>query len=102
MAAFPPRVPVHPAPFYEILALLALFVGLKVAVYGRRPAGWSSAIAMAGYAGQRFLIEFIRLNKRYLWGLRPSQWLCLAFLLASLAFLVWLWANNDTRRSLWR
>ncbi len=91
---YPTRVPVHPAPLYEILALLALFVGLKLAVVGRRPAGWTSAIAMAGYATQRFLIEIIRLNKRHLLGMTLSQWTCLALLLVSLALLAWLWSQE--------
>lgn len=70
---------VHPTPIYEMLAALGIFWFLWKR--GQRGAGDSVGwyLVLSGLA--RFLVEFIRLNERVLWGMSNAQ-------LASLASVV--------------
>ena len=81
---------VHPTPVYETLMGLVTFVflwgtrkrlrrpGLPVCLY----------LMLAGLA--RFLVEFIRLNPRVLWGLSDAQLISLAAMGAGLLGGIWL------------
>ena len=62
---------VHPTPIYEMLASLGIFWFLwKRGVHGTGDTvGWY--LVLSGIA--RFLVEFIRLNERVLWGLSNAQ-----------------------------
>jgi phosphatidylglycerol:prolipoprotein diacylglycerol transferase len=56
-------VPLHPAPLYEALLDLALFLALNgVAAFGA-PQGVPAALALVGYGLGRFVVEFSRDNR---------------------------------------
>jgi phosphatidylglycerol:prolipoprotein diacylglycerol transferase len=68
-----PGVRVHPTPIYEALAYLAVFLVLVRMRKDRRGDGrvFGAYLALAGFA--RFLVEFIRVNPRVLFGLTVAQ-----------------------------
>jgi len=65
---------VHPAPVYETLVHLGIFGVLwstRLRLGVMPGLSFSLYLVLAGIA--RFLVEFIRLNPRVLWGLSPAQ-----------------------------
>ncbi|TMQ69180.1 MAG: prolipoprotein diacylglyceryl transferase [Candidatus Eisenbacteria bacterium] len=70
---YPPGVRVHPTPIYEMLAYLAVFAYLWRARHREEPSGRQFAryLTLAGAA--RFLVEFVRINPRVLFGLTVAQ-----------------------------
>lgn len=76
----PPGVRVHPAPIYEMLAYLAIFALLwrlrsRPSARGRQ---FGLYLTLAGFA--RFLVEFVRINPRVLFGLSIAQLTSLALI----------------------
>jgi phosphatidylglycerol:prolipoprotein diacylglycerol transferase len=69
----PPGVRVHPTPIYEMLAYLAVFVILARMrrVPEERGRVFGTYLVLAGLA--RFLVEFVRVNPRVVWGLTVAQ-----------------------------
>jgi phosphatidylglycerol:prolipoprotein diacylglycerol transferase len=69
----PPGVVVHPTPVYEFAAYLAVFFYLlRLRRRGAAPgASFGSYLALVGIA--RFLVEFVRINPRVLFGLTVAQ-----------------------------
>jgi phosphatidylglycerol:prolipoprotein diacylglycerol transferase len=55
-------VPLHPAPLYEALLDIALFVAVNAVALAGAPLGAPTALAFIGYGGGRFAIEFLRDN----------------------------------------
>jgi phosphatidylglycerol:prolipoprotein diacylglycerol transferase len=69
----PDTIPLHPTPIYEFLAGVAGFF-LLVRLAGKpRPAGALFMIYLAYAGAARFLVEFLRLNPRILFGLSEAQ-----------------------------
>jgi len=88
---FPTSVPVHPTPLYEIIAMALLFILLHYYIQKLAP-GWVLAIYLMLYSVQRFLAEFIRLNRIFAWSLTLPQWACiLQFLAGALLALYLAW-----------
>jgi len=69
----PPGVRVHPTPIYESLAYVAIFLVLTRMRKDARGDGrvFGAYLALAGSA--RFLVEFIRVNQKVLFGLTVAQ-----------------------------
>jgi len=69
----PPGVHVHPTPIYEMLAYLAVFAWLWRTRHKTEPSGrqFGRYLTLAGIA--RFLVEFVRINPRVLFGLSVAQ-----------------------------
>jgi phosphatidylglycerol---prolipoprotein diacylglyceryl transferase len=84
---YPPGVRVHPAPIYEMIAYLAIFLVLWSRRRKPAPDGRQFAIylVLAGIA--RFLVEFVRLNPRVFLGLTRAQLISLALALAGAVWL---------------
>jgi phosphatidylglycerol:prolipoprotein diacylglycerol transferase len=85
---------VHPTPVYETLSHLAIFGLLwgtrrKMALPGL---SFCLYLVLAGLA--RFLVEFIRLNPRVLWGLSEAQLLSLAMIAVGVGWGAWLWRGS--------
>jgi prolipoprotein diacylglyceryltransferase len=84
----PPSVRVHPAPIYETILYLGVFVALwalreKIRVRGRI---FYLYLILAG--ASRFMVEFIRTNPRGAWGLTEPQ--LIAFAMAAIGLAAYL------------
>jgi phosphatidylglycerol---prolipoprotein diacylglyceryl transferase len=79
---FPNNTPLHPTPIYEFLASILIFLIL----WKFRKSGWRDGKIVMLYfilsSLSRFLVEFIRLNPRILWGLSEAQ------IIAAIIFMV--------------
>ncbi len=80
---------VHPTPIYEFL--VALLIGLYLWRRGARslPLGQVTGeyLVISGVA--RFLVEFIRINPRILWGMTNAQLASLGSIAAGIVLIVW-------------
>lgn len=69
----PNNTPLHPTPVYEFIAALIIFFIL----WRNRKSNWADGRLFMLYlilsAGSRFLVEFIRLNPRILFGFSEAQ-----------------------------
>ena len=82
-----PGVEVHPAPVYESLAMLVVFVVLYRMASRPQP-GWVVGgwfLVLSGI--ERFLVEFVRINPPWFAGLTEAQWVALATVTLSLAIM---------------
>jgi prolipoprotein diacylglyceryl transferase len=77
-------VPMHPSFLYEIAFLLALFAVLRWLRPRVHVPGELFKVFLLSYGVFRFLVEFVRGNETFLWGLSGSQ----VFLLCTLPLLV--------------
>ena len=87
-----PDCRVHPTPLYE------LFVGIFIAyvlwklgekaITGRAPSGTALAGFLILSGAARFLVEFIRINPRVIWGMSNAQAASLASLIAGIILLM--------------
>lgn len=68
----------HPVALYEIIFLSLLFWGFRILRQRvQLPEGYLFQLFMIMYFGFRFLIEFIKPNVFFTFGLSSIQWLCL-------------------------
>ena len=81
-----PGVRVHPAPIYEVLLYTAIFV-LMWSIRKSAPEGrlLSLYLILAGLA--RFMVEFVRINPRVMYGLSEAQLISIVMVLSGVA--VW-------------
>jgi phosphatidylglycerol:prolipoprotein diacylglycerol transferase len=89
VSAFYPGVRVHPAPIYETILYTAVFAVLwavrkKVRIDGQL---FYLYLMMAGSC--RFLVEFVRVNPRVLWGLSEAQLIALAMIVIGASAYAW-------------
>ncbi len=87
---FPNSTPLHPTPIYEFLASLIIFLIL----WKFRKSNWKDGKLVMLYfilsSVSRFLVEFIRLNPRVLWGLSEAQVISLVVLIMGLIGFIYL------------
>src|SRR5207247_1124988 len=76
--AKPPGVRVHPPPLYEAAAYVAIFALLWRLRRESVPAGALLALYLVLSGVARFLVEFVRVNPRLLFGLTEAQLVSLA------------------------
>ncbi|MBN2279789.1 MAG: prolipoprotein diacylglyceryl transferase [Candidatus Marinimicrobia bacterium] len=90
-SAFMKSLPVHPTPLYEtVLNFTMAFLIIKFIRPGLKKRGTSFGIAII-YAGLiRFLLEFIRINPKTLWGLTNYQFSSIFFVLLGVFVLLFL------------
>jgi prolipoprotein diacylglyceryltransferase len=81
----PDTIPVHPAPLYEFISCLLVFLLLWVIRKKTTRAGMLFSIYLVLSGIERFCIEFIRLNPRILFGFTEAQLIALALIVAGLA-----------------
>ena len=85
----PAGVRVHPTPVYELI--VALFIGYYLWRRGsaQRPVGQITGeyLILSGLA--RFLVEFIRINPRILWGMSNAQLASIGSVVAGVLLLMW-------------
>src|SRR5262250_385897 len=91
---YSPGVLVHPAPLYEAIALLGIFV-LLLYLRSRLTPGAVFAVYLLLSGLTRLLVEFIRTNPAILLGLTEAQW---TSVLLSGAAALWLWRHRVVPR----
>ena len=76
----PPGVRVHPTPLYEAAAYAAIFALLWRRRREPAPDGTSLALYLVLSGTTRFLVEFVRVNPRVVFGLTEAQLVSLALI----------------------
>jgi phosphatidylglycerol---prolipoprotein diacylglyceryl transferase len=84
----PPGVVVHPTPLYEAAAYFAVFALLWQWRHRNPPLGAMFAAYLIGNGFFRFLVEFIRVEPVYAFGLTQAQLIGLGMTLAGIVWLV--------------
>jgi phosphatidylglycerol---prolipoprotein diacylglyceryl transferase len=86
VSGFFPGVRVHPAPIYEVILYTAIFC-LMWSMRKQAPEGRLLALylILAGFA--RFMVEFVRINPRVLFGLSEAQIISVVMIVSGVA--VW-------------
>jgi phosphatidylglycerol---prolipoprotein diacylglyceryl transferase len=86
----PVFVPVHPTPLYELAGGLLIGTWLWIRAWKPRPTGSILAeyLVLTGLA--RFLVEFLRRNPAFLWGMSNAQVASIGSVVAGAVLLLWL------------
>jgi len=95
-SAFVKSLPVHPSPLYETIFNVIMFVLLIKVIRPKlktKGATFSLVIIIAGI--ERFLLEFVRINPKTLWGLTNYQFSSLFFVL--LGAVLWIFFCNTPK-----
>lgn len=79
---------VHPAPIYEMIAFLIIFTILWRLRKSHKPDGYLFSLYLVLAGIERFLIEFIRLNRPFFLGLTEAQLISILMIVAGCFFLV--------------
>jgi len=92
VSGFYPGVRVHPTPIYEAILYVAIFALLwsirkRVTIEGEL---FYFYLILAGTA--RFVVEFVRINPRLLWGLSEAQIISLVMIAAG--SMAWYWSRR--------
>lgn len=91
---FPNNTPLHPTPIYEFLASLVIFIFL----WKFRKSNWKDGKIVMLYfilsSLSRFLVEFIRLNPRILWGLSEAQIIAAVIFMIGISGFIYLTGSN--------
>ncbi len=82
VSGFYPDVRVHPTPIYESLLYIAVFLVLWRMRKGTPVEGRVFYVFLMLYGMSRFLVEFLRINPRVLFGLSEAQLVSLVMMIA--------------------
>lgn len=80
----PDTIPVHPTPIYEFLLGVAGYFLLRRMAKHPRPAGALFMVYLVYAGAARFLVEFLRLNPRLLFGLSEAQLISVVMIVAGI------------------
>ena len=80
----PTSIPVYPAPLFESLFSFLVVILLLKLRKKEMPTGKIFFIYLILNGIPRFLIEFIRLNPKELWGLTQAQFIALLFIMTGI------------------
>jgi len=84
----PPGVEVHPTPIYEILAMAPIIAVLWfLATRYDKSGWWTFGWFLVLSAVERFLVEFVRRNPDWAWGLTQPQWVAVGSVVAGLVLI---------------
>ena len=93
---FPNNTPLHPTPIYEFLASLVIFIFL----WKFRKSNWKDGKIVTLYfilsSLSRFLVEFIRLNPRILWGLSEAQIIASVIFIIGISGFIYLTSSQES------
>jgi len=92
VSGFFPGVRVHPAPIYEAILYVAIFgflwsIRKKIRLEGELLYLY---LILAGAA--RFVVEFVRINPRVLWGLSEAQ--LISLIMIATGSIAWYWSSR--------
>jgi len=85
---YPPGVRVHPTPIYEAVAYTIIGLVLWKMRKKDLPSGTLLAWYLLSSSIVRFLVEFIRINPKILFGLSQAQWISMGLALAASGWLM--------------
>jgi phosphatidylglycerol:prolipoprotein diacylglycerol transferase len=89
---FFPGVRVHPTPIYEVILYVAIF-GIIWAMRTRAKFdGELLCLYLILAGGARFVVEFVRINPRVMWGLSEAQLISLPMIAAGA--IAWAWLSR--------
>jgi phosphatidylglycerol---prolipoprotein diacylglyceryl transferase len=90
VSGFFPGVRVHPTPIYEVILYVAIF-GLLWSIRKRvRLEGELLYLYLILVGGARFMVEFVRINPRVLWGLSEAQ--IISLIMIATGCTAWYWS----------
>ncbi len=92
----PDTIPVHPAPVYESISSILLFLVLMRFRTHIKDDGKLFMLYLILSGTARFLVEFIRVNPRLLFGLSEAQLIALVLVFAGIAGMKFLPHNSAT------
>ena len=95
----PAGVSVHPAPLYEAVASILIFIALWRLRARPAPSGRLFALYLLATGAARFLIEFVRTNQAVFLGLTEAQWVSVGLGSAALLWLRGLRDASPTREA---
>jgi phosphatidylglycerol---prolipoprotein diacylglyceryl transferase len=85
----PPGVKVQPTPVYETVTMLIVaWVLWRLATRYEKSGWWTFGWFLVLSAVERFLVEFIRRNPVWFWGLTQPQWVSVASVVAGVVLVV--------------
>ncbi len=79
----PEDILVHPAPVYETLSMLIVFIILWKLQSKQKQVGWLFGVYLVFAGIERLSVEFIRLNDLY-FGLSQAQWISIGLIISGL------------------
>ena len=94
----PNNTPLQPTPIYEFIMMLIIFLIL----WKFRKKDWMDGklfmlyLVLAG--AERFIIEFIRLNPRLLWGLSEAQLISIPMMVIGVLGFIYLTRNTELKK----
>lgn len=94
----PDNTPLHPAPMYEFFMAMIIFSILWKLRKKNYPDGKLFMIYMIMTGGARLLVEFIRLNPRYLFGLSEAQLIASVLIITGLGGLYYFNTHKDLKK----
>ncbi len=94
----PDNTPLHPTPIYEFIMMLIIFLIL----WKLRKKDWMDGKLFMLYlifaGAERFIIEFIRLNPRLLWGLSEAQLISIPMMILGTLGFIYLRNNKELKK----
>jgi phosphatidylglycerol---prolipoprotein diacylglyceryl transferase len=94
----PDNTPLQPTPIYEFIMMLIIFLIL----WKLRKKGWMDGKLFMLYlvfaGAERFIIEFIRLNPRLMWGLSEAQLISIPMMIVGVLGFVYLTQNKELKK----
>jgi phosphatidylglycerol---prolipoprotein diacylglyceryl transferase len=94
----PTTVKVHPTQIYETLASLVIFAIILWVMSPRFKREGPLIFVYAVFAGiERFLVEFIRTNDSFAWGLTQQQWIAIGMMVVGIVGAWWFETHGKMR-----
>lgn len=94
----PDNTPLHPAPLYEFMIAMMIFGILWKIRKNEWPDGKLFMFYLILTGTARLLIEFIRLNPRYLFGLSEAQLIALVLIISGISGLWYFTTHKDLKK----
>lgn len=87
----------HPTPLYETFLGIAVFAILWYSTKKKLPVGFqiSAYFMLGGFS--RFVVEFLRLNPRFAWGLSAAQWISIAMMVIGALWMLWAFRRESAK-----
>jgi len=92
VSGFFPGVRVHPTPVYEVILYVAIFLVLWTLRKRPHAEGQILYLYLILASAERFLVEFLRINPRVLFGLSEAQIISVG--MAAVGAIAWYWSTT--------